>query len=54
MFYPGRLGNRLGTWGARFLPRNLILRLSLKMTGSSTRISNFELHRSGALDPDNL
>jgi len=54
MFYPGRLGNRLGTWGARFLPRNLILRLSFKMTGSSTRTSTFELHRSGALDPDNL
>jgi short-subunit dehydrogenase len=30
--YPGRLANRLGTWGARFLPRNMILRLALKTT----------------------
>ncbi|WP_353069909.1 SDR family oxidoreductase [Tunturibacter empetritectus] len=30
--YPGKLANRLGTWGARFLPRNMILRLALKTT----------------------
>ena len=26
--YPGKLANRLSTWGARFLPRNMILRLA--------------------------
>ena len=30
--YPGKLANRLGTWGARFLPRNMILRLAVKTT----------------------
>ena len=30
--YPGKLANRLGTWGARFLPRNMILRLAIKTT----------------------
>jgi short-subunit dehydrogenase len=30
--YPGKLANRLGTWGARFLPRNLILRLAVGTT----------------------
>ena len=30
--YPGTPANRLGTWGARFLPRNMILRLALKTT----------------------
>lgn len=30
--YPGTLANRLGTWGARFLPRNMILRLAVKTT----------------------
>ena len=26
--YPGKLQHRLGTWGARFLPRNLMVRLA--------------------------
>ena len=30
--YPGKLANRLGTWGARFLPRNMILRLAVATT----------------------
>jgi uncharacterized protein len=30
--YPGKLTNRLSTWGARFLPRNLILRLAVGTT----------------------
>jgi short-subunit dehydrogenase len=30
--YPGKLTNRLGTWGARFLPRNMILRLAVATT----------------------
>ena len=30
--YPGKLANRLGTWGARFLPRNLILHLAMGTT----------------------
>jgi short-subunit dehydrogenase len=30
--YPGKLANRLGTWGARFLPRNMILRLAVGTT----------------------
>ena len=30
--YPGKLANRLGTWGARFLSRNMILRLAVKTT----------------------
>jgi short-subunit dehydrogenase len=30
--YPGKLTNRLSTWGARFLPRNLILRLAVATT----------------------
>jgi short-subunit dehydrogenase len=30
--YPGKLANRLGTWGARFLPRNTILRLAVATT----------------------
>ncbi len=30
--YPGKLANRLGTWGSRFLPRNMILRLATKTT----------------------
>lgn len=32
--YPGRLANRLSTWGARLLPRNLILRLAVRTTNS--------------------
>lgn len=30
--YPGKRANRLGTWGARFLPRNMILRLAAGTT----------------------
>jgi uncharacterized protein len=30
--YPGKLTNRLSTWGARFLPRNVILRLAIGTT----------------------
>lgn len=30
--YPGKLMNRVGTWGARFLPRNMILRLAVATT----------------------
>ena len=30
--YPGKLASRLSTWGARFLPRNTILRLAVKTT----------------------
>jgi short-subunit dehydrogenase len=30
--YPGKLANRVGTWGARFLPRNMILRLAVGTT----------------------
>jgi short-subunit dehydrogenase len=30
--YPGKLANRLGTWGARFLPRNTILQLAVTTT----------------------
>jgi short-subunit dehydrogenase len=30
--YPGKLTNRLGTWGARLLPRNMILRLAVATT----------------------
>jgi short-subunit dehydrogenase len=30
--YPGKPANRLGTWGARFLPRNMILRLAVGTT----------------------
>ena len=30
--YPGKLANRLGTWGARFMPRNMILRLAVGTT----------------------
>ena len=30
--YPGKLGNRLSTLGARFLPRNTILRLAVGVT----------------------
>jgi uncharacterized protein len=30
--YPGKLANRLGTWGARLLPRNMILRLAVGTT----------------------
>lgn len=30
--YPGKPANRLGTWGARFLPRNMLLRLAVKTT----------------------
>ena len=30
--YPGKLTNRLSTWGARLLPRNLILRLAVATT----------------------
>lgn len=26
--YPGKLANRLSTWGARFMPRNVILRIA--------------------------
>lgn len=35
--YPGKLANRLGTWGARFLPRNMILRLAMKTTRKLNR-----------------
>jgi short-subunit dehydrogenase len=30
--YPGKLANRLSTWGARLLPRNLILRVAVRTT----------------------
>jgi short-subunit dehydrogenase len=30
--YPGRLANRVSTWGARLLPRNTILRLAVATT----------------------
>ena len=30
--YPGKLTNRLGTWGARLLPRNLLLNLAVATT----------------------
>lgn len=30
--YPGKLANRTGTWGARFLPRSMILRLAAATT----------------------
>jgi short-subunit dehydrogenase len=30
--YPGKLTNRLSTWGARLMPRNLILRLAVATT----------------------
>jgi short-subunit dehydrogenase len=30
--YPGKLANRIGTWGARFMPRNMILRLAVGAT----------------------
>jgi len=30
--YPGKPANRLGTWGARFMPRNMILRLAVGTT----------------------
>lgn len=30
--YPGKLANRLSTWGARLLPRNMILRLAVATT----------------------
>lgn len=30
--YPGRLANRLGTWGARLLPRNTLVRLAMATT----------------------
>jgi uncharacterized protein len=30
--YPGNLANRLSTWGARFMPRNMILRLAVGTT----------------------
>ena len=30
--YPGKLANRMSTWGARFLPRNMILRLAVGIT----------------------
>jgi len=30
--YPGKLANRISTWGARFLPRNMILRLAVGVT----------------------
>jgi short-subunit dehydrogenase len=30
--YPGKLGNRLSTWGARLLPRSVILRLAVATT----------------------
>src|SRR5450432_1578148 len=30
--YPGKLANRMSTWGARFLPRNMILRLAAGVT----------------------
>jgi short-subunit dehydrogenase len=30
--YPGKLGNRLSTWGARVLPRNLILSFAVATT----------------------
>jgi len=30
--YPGKLTNRLSTWGARFMPRNVILRLAVGTT----------------------
>lgn len=30
--YPGKLTNRLSTWGARFMPRNTILRLAVGVT----------------------
>jgi short-subunit dehydrogenase len=30
--YPGRIANRLSTWGARFLSRNMILRLAVGTT----------------------
>lgn len=30
--YPGKLANRLGTWGSRFLPRNTILRFAAATT----------------------
>jgi short-subunit dehydrogenase len=30
--YPGKLANRISTWGARFMPRNMILRLAVGTT----------------------
>jgi short-subunit dehydrogenase len=30
--YPGKMTNRLSTWGARFLPRNMLLRVAQGMT----------------------
>jgi hypothetical protein len=30
--YPGKLKNRLSTWGARWLPRSVILRLAVATT----------------------
>ena len=32
--YPGKQANRFSTWGARLLPRNLILRLAVRTTNS--------------------
>jgi short-subunit dehydrogenase len=34
--YPGKLSNRLGTWGARFMPRNMILRAA---EGTTTKLN---------------
>ncbi len=30
--YPGKLANRLSTWGARFMPRNMMVRLAVATT----------------------
>jgi short-subunit dehydrogenase len=32
VIYPGKLTNRLGTWGARLLPRNMLLNLAVATT----------------------
>jgi short-subunit dehydrogenase len=42
--YPGKLANRLGTWGARLMPRDVILRLAV---GTTEKLNRHSRSREG-------